>query len=119
MEAVESMELYEDLDLIDSYVGTSLAKLQEEIDHYMKEPVKEEQPKKKHKAKNPIENPFKGLLAGFMEIYAPIKENLISKRKGPSVAYTDLQEITKEKATDLTFKIYNTYKKTHGMVTFN
>jgi len=114
LEAIESIELYEDLELIDDYVGTSLAKLQEEIEKYLKEPVKEFEVRKKPK-KIPIENPFRGLFAGFVEIYNPIKGMILKKRKGPSVAYIELEKVTKEKAKNIAFKIYNTYKDTHGM----
>jgi len=40
---------------------------------------------------------------------------ILKKRKGPSVAYIELEKVTKEKAKNIAFKIYNTYKDTHGM----
>ncbi len=114
LEAVESVELYEDLELIDNYVGSSLKQLQEEIDHYLKEPVKEES--KKKKTKSSIENPFKGLFEGFKEIYTPIKESILPKGKGSSIAYEELEKITKDKAKDTAYRIYSLYKLTHGMI---
>jgi len=113
--AIESVELYEDLELIDSYVGSSLKQLQEEIDHYFKEEPKEES-KKKTKTKIPIENPFRGLFEGFKEIYTPIKESITTKRKGSRIAHKELEEKTQEKAKDLAYRIYYLYKLTHGMI---
>src|SRR3989338_2175963 len=113
LESIESLELYEDLEIVDEYIGTSLKQLQEEIEKYLKEPEKEE---KKKKLQPVIENPFKGLFAGFLEIYKPIVETFTSKKKGPSVAYEELSKLAQKTAASQTYIIYNIYKKTHGMI---
>jgi len=112
LEALESMDLYEDLSLIDDYIGTSLTQLQKDIEKYTK--PKPTEPKKKPKGPI-IENPFKGLLMGFAEMYKPISETFFSKRKGPSIAYEELASTTAKSTEEQTYRIYNIYKKTHGM----
>ncbi len=115
LEALESFELYEDIDLIDEYVGGSLKRLEEELDQYLREPAKAST-KKKEKIKPFIENPFRGLFDGFKEIYDPLKGAILPKRRGPGIAYKELEEVTTEKSKDQAYKIYNAYKKTHGML---
>lgn len=114
LEAVESQELLEDLELIDEYIGTSLTTLQEDIENYTKD--EEPEPKKKTKKQSTLVNPFKGLFDGFQEVYSPLKDTFVTKRKGPSIAYEELESVTKKKAKSQTYTIYKTYKKTHGMI---
>ncbi len=114
LEAVENLEMYEDLKLIDEYVGTSLVKLQEEINKYTSEPEKEDKDKNVNKIK--FENPFKGLFSGFKEIYNPLRDSISPKKKYSSVIYEELEKLSGEKAKSTAYLIYNTYKKTHGML---
>jgi len=111
----ESMELYEDINLIEEYVGVSLEQLQVEIDHYLKPEVKKDN-KKEAVVKAPLSNPFGGLFKGFGEIINPLKETIFPKKKPYSFIYKELEDAAKSKAKKTTFVIYNTYKKTHGMV---
>ncbi|MBI2148807.1 hypothetical protein HYU23_03940 [Candidatus Woesearchaeota archaeon] len=115
LEAIEAMELYEDLDLIESFINISLEQLEKEIIEYTKEPVKEESVKKP-KSKTVIENPFKGLFEGFLEIYKPISETFVKKKKGHEIVYEELASITKKKTESQTYLMYNLYKRTHGML---
>ncbi len=112
LEAIEAAELYEDLKLIDDYIGTSLRQLEEDIKEYTKEKPKEKEEKPKPV---PIENPFKGLFSGFQEIYKPISGLFATKKKGPDVAYEELAGLTDKSAKSQTYLVYNLYKKTHGM----
>ncbi len=115
LEAVESAELYEDLELIDSYIGTTLTQIQEDIERFTKDQPKEE--RKEGKPKKKFSMPFGDAIKGFKEIYDPIKETFgIKKRKGPSFMYKDLEETTKKEAKSTAFVLYNVYKKTHGMI---
>src|SRR3989344_1670589 len=115
LEAVESAELYEDLELIDSYIGTTLAQIQEDIERFTKDQPKEEKKEVKHKKK--FSMPFGDVIKGFKEIYDPIKETFgIKKKMGPSFMYKDLEETTKKEAKSTAFILYNVYKKTHGMI---
>ncbi len=115
LEAVESRELYEDLELIDSYIGTTLTQIHEDIEKFTKDQPKEE--KKETKQRKKIKMPFGSVIKGFREIYSPIKETFgIKKKKGPSFIYKDLEDTTKKQAESTAFILYNVYKKTHGMI---
>ena len=114
LDAIESLELYEDLKLIEDYIGTSLEKLQAEIDLYTK-PKIEEKPKKPKQGPT-FDNPFKGLFEGFLEIYRPIASTFTKeKRKGLPILYEELEGVSEKQAKSQTYLIYNLYKKTHGM----
>lgn len=113
LEAIESRELYEDLKLIDSYVGSTLSQLQEEIDKYTKEEPKEEQ--RKQPRKPMIENPFGGLFSGLKEIYQPIKETF-EKKKSYGFIHKELRGVTEKQAKATAYILYNVYKKAHRMI---
>ncbi len=114
LDAIEAIENYQDMELIDNYIGTSLSLLQDEIEKYLKGPnKKEERPIKKHQG---FDNPFKGLFDGFMQIYNPISDTFFKqKRKGPQVVYDEMEGFSKKQAKSQTYLIYNLYKRTHAM----
>src|SRR3989344_6467887 len=92
IDARESMELYEDIDLVEEFIGVSLEKLQEDIEKYLKPEIVEE---KKKIGKSPLENPFGGLFSGFKEIFSPLKASFMPKRKPYKFIYSELQDAAK------------------------
>ncbi len=114
LEVRQKMELYEDMELIENYVGKSLSLLQKEIEEYITEKPKESQNVKKNNSLS-LENPFKGLFAGFSEMVNPIKNVFISPKE-PDFVYVDLIKTAESSIKFSTFLIYNIYKKTHGML---
>ncbi len=112
LEAIENLELLEDLQLIDDYIGTSLNKLQEDIEKYDKPEIKKEE-----KVKRGIDNPFSGIFDGFKELFDPLKELTMPKKgTGKEFIYKDIKKEAESSVKSLTYVIYNTYKKTHGMI---
>ncbi|MBS3167678.1 hypothetical protein J4216_00980 [Candidatus Woesearchaeota archaeon] len=82
----------------------------------MTEPIKEES-QKEEKKKTKIENPFGDIFRGFKELVEPLKEAVITEKKSKThVVDSDMIGITKDKAKELTYRIYNVYKKNHGML---
>ncbi len=110
-EALENFELYEDLDLIEDFVGMSLELLQKEIDEYLKEKPKEEEPKKLKS-----QNPFAGTISSFRDMFKPIKVLKFHKMKVSPIIYSEVEKAAENSAKKFAFTIYNVYKKTHGMI---
>ena len=110
LNALESHELYEDLDLIENYVNISMSQLKKEVDEFLNPSPKEERKPEKPK----FENPFSGVLKGFKEILQPLGIQM-PKKKVSSVIYNDVENTARETSKNLSFRIYNIYKKTHGM----
>ena len=116
LNALEKMELYEDMELIENYVGKSLRLLEKEINEYLVDKPKEEpKPSKKNKKSFNVENPFKGVFSGFKEVFEPMKGVFITS-KNQDFMHKDVIDIAQKKVKDSTFLIYNVYKKTHGML---
>src|SRR3989338_8471127 len=67
-EAISARELYEDIALVDEFVGESLDALQTEIEEYLN-PKKDE--KKKEEVKK-LEWPLKGTIDGFKVMFSPL-----------------------------------------------
>ena len=111
---LESHELYEDMDLIDDYVGNSLKQLQDEVDEFLIPKVQVEVKKEKPKI---LDNPFKGVIRGFKEALTPLVGSSGKGKIVPKFIYDDVEKVTKETAVSLANRIYSIYKKTHGMIT--
>lgn len=123
-DALDAMELYEDLDLVEDWVQNSLDAVKEDLDHFLedkKPPVdskenKEDKKKKKKKLLEGFDNPFSGVLkGGGSSLLGPAKE--FFKSTPPSEIYSKIVEAeAKEKAEKSCFLVYNLYKKSHGML---
>lgn len=111
LSALESWELYESIDLIEDYIGTSLKEIEDEVAKYTK---KEEPEKKEEKKKHTVENPFEGVIESFKNMFSPIKD-LHIKRKKSGIIYEELESTAASKAKGMAYTAYNIYKKTHGM----
>ncbi|MBS3174491.1 hypothetical protein J4440_01285 [Candidatus Woesearchaeota archaeon] len=115
MQALDNYELYEDIDLIEDYIGNSLKLLQDEISAYLDPPKNEEDTKKEIK-KKPVPGAFDGIFSGFTGIFKPAISFTTGKKKISSVVYNDVRKAAEDSAGKMTFTIYNVYKKTHGMM---
>jgi hypothetical protein len=116
VEALKSQEFYEDIELVEEWVGTSLEALQEEVDEYFN--PKKELPKIEQKTG--IENPFSGTLKGFKDMFGinGIKLFSSSANKKESFVLDQLKKLAKKETEGLIFTIYNTYKKSHKMISW-
>ncbi len=111
--ALKTKELYDDLDLVDDFVGGSLKELQEEIDTYINPVDENVKPAKSSKRK--FENPFKGTIDGLKELTKPVTE-LFSWKSPTAGLEKDLKKHAGDNAAKLCFVTYNLYKKLHGML---
>src|SRR3989338_2019493 len=116
LSAIEARELYEDMNLVDEWVGVSLEELDKEIQAYLT-PAKEE--KKEEKKEFNIEWPFKGTFAGFKHILSPLQdlaEKLVKTSPPTEIIESDVKAHAAETSKTLLFVLYNIYKKSHGML---
>ena len=118
LDAIRGQELYDDMNLVDDWVGGSLKLIQEEIDTYFN--PQEALPKERKKV--PIANPFSGTLTGFREMFEPLLgigslfRSPAKKHAKDNFLLKKLDAVTEKEAKDLTWRIYNIYKKTHKMI---
>ncbi len=110
LEILESIEFYEDMDLIENYIGTSLKEVEDQIEKYTKEEAKEGK-----KEVRKTENPFAGVVNSFKEMFKPLKGNFHFKAPKTKFIESELNNIAVDNAKKLAFSVYNIYKKTHGM----
>jgi len=116
LSAIEARELYEDMNLVDEWVGVSLEELDKEIQAYLT-PAKEE--KKEEKKEFNIEWPFKGTFEGFKHILSPLQdlaEKLVKTSPPTEIIESDVKAHAAETSKTLLFVLYNIYKKSHGML---
>ncbi len=112
---LKARELYEDMDLVDTWVETSMDELQAEIDDYLN-PKKEETKIPTHP---PIEWPLQGTLKGFKEMFGPLTDlaQLLKPSPPKELIQQDLKEHTIKSAKGALGILYTVYKKSHGMIT--
>ena len=120
-QAFDSYELYEDMELLDQWVGASLEALYEDLDVFLGErDVKDDVPEKRVTKENwlqSLKKPFALVSHGFVEAVAPLRD-IFTFTQDPSLYASKLvQEEAKKNAENLTFLLYDVYKKTHGMLT--
>ena len=124
MKAYDEHELYESFELIEDWVGDSLKVIEEEIQKYLieDEPKTAEEKKEESLVANikenlkglKEENLFKDIYKGFEEFLKPL---VTKKERGatPEV-YKVIEKEAKINVEKRTGLIYETYKKTHGML---
>ena len=114
LEALETKELYDDLYLIEDFVGVSLKKLIDDVKYFTSGPeTKEEKPKPKKKQRL-----FGDIRQGFKDLYELLKEAVIpfEKKDAPDIIEEDMKATARKAAEGMTYLIYNQYKKQHGML---
>lgn len=107
------------LKLIEGSTSESLDHLQEEIDFFIKEKEKDEEKEKKPKQINP----FMALIGAYNKKEdKPKKEKPQDKNKPVKpdnwIEKTHLRKLAASNAVESAFKIFDVYKKTHGMQSF-
>ena len=115
-QVIEMQELYEDMDLVEEWVGQSLEHIQDELSEYIYESEDEAPEIKKKKKPEGWDNPFKGTGEGFKEMFGignPFKKD---KNQKNIFVEKKLKGETKSTAKKLATTLYNTYKKTHKML---
>lgn len=117
---MEKSDVNEVLQLIEGATTDSLKELQEEIDFFIEDKETEEEKKKEKKQGN---NPFLALIGHYEknpEKKDTKKEDKIDKiRKDNWLEKEHLRKLAEEKAKETTFKLFNVYKKVHGMANFD
>ncbi len=126
----EIAKLYEELDnsdlsdamtLIEGATGESLKQMQEEINYFLEEKdseTKDEPPKD-------TSNPFLALIGHYEKSEKKEKKEKKPEEKTEIVVKKDswmeknyLRALAKEKAEEMAFKLFNVYKKAHGMPSY-
>lgn len=119
IKALDALELYEDMDLIEQYVDVSLKTIQDEVDYFLEtgkaKETKKESAKKPQKFFEGFENPFKGVFSGFSDVISPLKDVFKTTPSGDVIA-SQVKEAAEKEAKAHCYVIYNIYKKTHGML---
>ncbi|MBI5392068.1 hypothetical protein HZB00_03640 [Candidatus Woesearchaeota archaeon] len=129
LEAFESQELYEDLELlmqfgggrlVEDWVEGSLAQLHADLEKYLTSPG--ELKSKPAELRKPLKSvserftdfkePFAGAIMGFKELFP------FAFKKGSRFSFVeiDLKKTAEAQAKSLCTTTYNIYKKTHGML---
>jgi hypothetical protein len=117
IKAIDDQELYDDIELVEEWVGSSLKVIEEEAMHFYEDKKEEEEEKKQKKEKffAGYDNPFKGIFSGFGEIFRPMRD-VIKSTPPEQLISADIKKTADKKAEETCELIYNTYKKVHGML---
>ncbi len=111
---LDKSDLNDVLGLVEGATQESLKQMQEEIDYFL-----EEKEDKENEKSNDSSNPFLALIGGYEKKEKP-KEKEKSKeeiivRKDNWIEENHLRKLTASKAEELAFKLFEVYKKAHGM----
>jgi len=115
------------LRLIEGATGESLEKIQDEINFFLEEKdekeMKEQKTEKAEEKSTDQSNPFVALVGGYGKPSAEPKEKKGKKEKWwpekeSFAEEASLRPLAEEKAKETTFKIFDTYKKAHGMPSY-
>lgn len=137
LKILESQELYEDMDLVESLTNVSLKELQNDLDKYLKPESKEdmiyikvqdeqgtiryvEKPKQKKK-KSTFEWPLKDIDKKTKERFKPfgvMMREIFGIKERDSFAVERVKDEAKTRALGNALLAYDIYKKTHGMITW-
>jgi len=115
---LEKSDINDVFALIQGATDESLDQLKEDINNFLEEPEKEKQKPKDES------NPFKALIGGYnkkekKQNTVDKKEKIIDKvRPDDWKEKTHLRKISAETAQDICFKLFNLYKKAHGMPSY-
>lgn len=125
-EELDASDLGDALRLIEGATTDSLTQMQEDIEFFLKERERETEETEKPKDSS---NPFKALLGGYDKGNKgkekkksgnknPEKEKHIHVRKENYIEKEYLRPFTNNTAKDMTFKLFDIYKKAHGMPSY-
>jgi len=119
-EELEASDVEDVLKLIEGSTGESLEKIQDEINFFLDE---KDQGVSTHEHQD-TSNPFTALLGGYDTNTEKSPEKKEGKKKNwwPAkesfVEESGLRSLAEEKATEMTFKIFDVYKKAHCMPSY-
>ncbi len=117
-EELKKSEINDVLKLIEGATGKSLEKIQEEIDFFLNEPS--QTPEKLEKKDQ--SNPFAALIGKYDKPKSEEEKTENSKKISVApdnwIEKTHLRELASQKAQDLCFSMFDTYKKAHGMASY-
>ena len=120
LEEINKLQVEEDLELIEGMTDVSLKEIQEDIEHYLGKPEKEEE-KKKEKIKFP--SPFSGITEGFKQALKPLSYAAKIFKFKPALdkgfKEEQIKGAAKKQAEALLYVLYDVYKKSHGMVVYS
>ena len=132
-EELEASDVEDVLKLIEGATGESLEKIQDEINFFLEEKdekeMREQESEKSEEKSTDQSNPFVALVGGYGK---PGAETGTRKDSGKKTGKTkswwpekesfaeeaSLRPLAEEKAKETTFKIFDTYKKAHGMPSY-
>lgn len=108
------------LTLVEGATGESLKQLQDEIDYFLED--KDNTPQKE--VKKDSSNPFAALFGSYNKKEKKPKETSEEKKeiivkKDDWIEKTHFRALAAEKVKELTFKLFEIYKKAHGMTAFD
>lgn len=113
---MEESDLNDALNLIQGATDDSLKQIQEEIDFFLNDKSKEEKERDKFMDTS---NPFLALIGYYDKKDAKkienIRESIKEVKKDSWLESTHLRKIASEAAKEAAFKIFDVYKKAHGM----
>lgn len=127
---LEQEELYKDMELVENLTDVSLRELQEDLDHYFNEPQEEKKEetmffgflsKKKKTKKEKFEFPLFDAFKGFSEMFGPLKKGagiFIPSGGSHKFELNVVRKAAEESALNFSLVIYDSYKKSHGMLTW-
>ena len=117
-EELEKSDINDVLSLVEGVTTESLEQLKYDIEYFLEEEKKEE------KKFQDASNPFIALIGGYNSKGEKPKKDEKGEKKisvitsDSWIEKTYLREIANENAQDLAFKIFDVYKKSHGMVSY-
>ena len=115
-EELENSDITDVLRLIEGATTKSLSELQDEINFFLEE-TEAEEPEKKSGT-----NPFVALVGGYEKKEKPEGKKKEGKKSWPKpdnfIEKEHLRPISEETAVDLAFKLFDVYKKSHGMPSY-
>ncbi len=127
-EELDSSDINDVLKLIEGATDESLKQLQEDIDFFLEED--EEERNQSSKTSKDQSNPFKALIGGYdkqnkssgskSKPMKKTKKDLapVKIRKETFLEKEHLRPLAEEKAKEITFKLFDIYKKAHGMPSY-
>ena len=107
---IEKLEVFEDMELIETLTESSLKDMQADIDHYVQ--GKDVIGKKKEEKKS-MPNPLKGVA----ELFSPIS-SLFSEKEANSTQKKLVIKASKTDAMNSCLTLYDVFKKSHRMITW-
>jgi len=117
-EELDKSDVGNTLDLIEGATNESLEQLQKEIDYFLKEDEEE----KKSKRSNDKSNPFLALIGHYDKNEPKEKKDDSKKEVKISsetwIEKTHIRPFAEDKAEDTAFKLFDIYKKAHGMASY-